>query len=63
MLQSSALQLYSGYKPSDLKDSVLIIQDLQLGKRASSLTAVREKYSHHEVYIWDNELCLIQYIE
>ncbi|KAL1813970.1 hypothetical protein DCAR_0626373 [Daucus carota subsp. sativus] len=45
---SSALQLYSGYKPSDLKDSVLIIQDLQLGKRASSLTAVREKYSHHE---------------
>ncbi|KAK1366892.1 Cyclin N-terminal domain-containing protein [Heracleum sosnowskyi] len=45
---SSALQLYSGYKPSDLKDCVLIIQDLQSGKRASSLKAVREKYMQHE---------------
>lgn len=52
MLQSSALQQYSGYKPSDLKECVLIIQELQLRKRGSSLMAIREKYAHRQVHMW-----------
>ncbi|KAK1391568.1 Cyclin N-terminal domain-containing protein [Heracleum sosnowskyi] len=46
---SSALQKYSGYKPSDLKECVLIVQELQLRKRGSSLTAIREKYAHRQL--------------
>ncbi|KAL1823288.1 hypothetical protein ACET3Z_010066 [Daucus carota] len=46
---TSALQQYSGYRPSELKECILIIQDLQLRKRGSSLTAIREKYAHHEL--------------
>lgn len=44
----SRLQCYSGYKPSDLKECVLIMQDLQLSKRESALQAVREKYKQHK---------------
>ncbi|KAL8127007.1 G2/mitotic-specific cyclin C13-1-like [Apium graveolens] len=46
---SSALQQYSGYKPSDLKECVLIIQELQLKKRGCSLMAIREKYAHRQL--------------
>ena len=49
LLQSSALEKISGYKPADLKECVLIIHDLQLSKRAGSLVAVREKYNQHKV--------------
>ncbi|XP_059636598.1 G2/mitotic-specific cyclin C13-1-like [Cornus florida] len=45
---SLALQRYSGYKPEDLKECVLIIHDLQLSRRGGSLVAVREKYKQHE---------------
>ncbi|CAK9139462.1 unnamed protein product [Ilex paraguariensis] len=45
---SSALQQYSGYKPDDLKECVLIIHDLQLSKRGSTLMAVRDKYKQHK---------------
>ncbi|XP_039053348.1 putative cyclin-A3-1 [Hibiscus syriacus] len=45
---SSALQQYSGYKASDLKDCVLIIHDLYLSRRGSALQAVREKYKQHK---------------
>ncbi|XAR61938.1 hypothetical protein NMG60_11016494 [Bertholletia excelsa] len=45
---SSTLQQFSGYKPADLKECVLILHDLQLGKRGSSLVAVREKYRQHK---------------
>ncbi|XP_059445636.1 cyclin-A3-4-like [Corylus avellana] len=41
---SLALQCYSGYRPSDLKECVLAIHDLQLNRKGSSLHAVREKY-------------------
>ncbi|CAN6554825.1 unnamed protein product [Malus baccata var. baccata] len=41
---SLALQLYSGYRPSDLKMCVLAIHDLQLNRKSSSLQAIREKY-------------------
>ncbi|XP_047323728.1 putative cyclin-A3-1 [Impatiens glandulifera] len=42
------LQKYSGYKAADLKECVVIIQDLQLGKRGGSLVAIREKYNQHK---------------
>ncbi|CAN4115143.1 unnamed protein product [Withania somnifera] len=41
---SLALQRCSGYKASDLKECVLIIHDLQLRRRGSTLVAVRDKY-------------------
>ncbi|XP_023729431.1 cyclin-A3-2 [Lactuca sativa] len=43
------MQCYSGYKPSELKDCVLAIHDLQLGRRAPSSRAVREKYTQHKL--------------
>ncbi|XP_057489999.1 G2/mitotic-specific cyclin C13-1-like [Actinidia eriantha] len=45
---SSALENFSGYKPADLKECVLIIHDLQLSKRGGSLVAVREKYNQRK---------------
>ncbi|KAK9756400.1 hypothetical protein RND81_01G094400 [Saponaria officinalis] len=45
---SSSLQHYTGYKPSDLKECVLRIQDLQLQKRGGSLEAIRNKYKQHK---------------
>ncbi|KAJ9166296.1 hypothetical protein P3X46_021071 [Hevea brasiliensis] len=45
---SLTLQHYSGYKPSDLKECVLIIHDLYLSRRGGGLQAVREKYKQHK---------------
>ncbi|XP_050214756.1 putative cyclin-A3-1 [Mercurialis annua] len=45
---NSALQQHSGYKPSDLKECVLIIHDLYLSRRGGGLQAVREKYKQHK---------------
>ncbi|XP_021759529.1 putative cyclin-A3-1 [Chenopodium quinoa] len=45
---NSSLQSYTGYKPSDLKECVLRIQDLQLDRRGGSLVAVRNKYKQHK---------------
>ncbi|XP_076955102.1 G2/mitotic-specific cyclin C13-1-like [Bidens hawaiensis] len=45
---NSALEKLSGYKPSDLKECVQILHDLQSGRRASNLVAVREKYKQHK---------------
>lgn len=42
---SLALQRYSGYKPSDLKECVLLIHSRHLNRRGnSSLRAIRQKY-------------------
>ncbi|XP_031119652.1 putative cyclin-A3-1 isoform X2 [Ipomoea triloba] len=45
---NKALQQYSGYKPSSLKQCVLIIHDLQLSRRGGALIAIREKYKQHK---------------
>ncbi|KAL9243651.1 hypothetical protein vseg_017511 [Gypsophila vaccaria] len=45
---SSSLQAYTGYKPSDLQDCVLRIQELQLQKRGGTLEAIRNKYKQHK---------------
>ncbi|KAI3803739.1 hypothetical protein L1987_31901 [Smallanthus sonchifolius] len=42
------MQRYSGYKPCELKECVLAIHDLQLGRTASSSKATREKYSQQK---------------
>ncbi|KAI7735907.1 hypothetical protein M8C21_008622 [Ambrosia artemisiifolia] len=43
-----ALEKLSGYKPSDLKECVEILHDLQLSRRAGNLVAIREKYNQHK---------------
>ncbi|KAF8410142.1 hypothetical protein HHK36_002664 [Tetracentron sinense] len=45
---SLTLQHYSGYRPSELKDCVIAIHELQLNRRGSSLVAVRDKYKQHK---------------
>ncbi|KAK2664942.1 hypothetical protein Ddye_003516 [Dipteronia dyeriana] len=45
---SMALQCFSGYKPTELKDCVLAIHDLHMNRRISSLQAIREKYKQHK---------------
>ncbi|XP_047318577.1 putative cyclin-A3-1 [Impatiens glandulifera] len=45
---NATLERFSGYKPADLQECVLLIQDLQLGKRGGSLVAVRDKYNQHK---------------
>ncbi|KAL4583467.1 hypothetical protein LXL04_008040 [Taraxacum kok-saghyz] len=45
---NSVLEQLSGYKPSDLKECVEILHDLQSSKRAGNLLAVREKYKQHK---------------
>ncbi|OMO70593.1 hypothetical protein COLO4_28567 [Corchorus olitorius] len=45
---SSAMQQYSGYKASELKECVLIVHDLYLSRRGGALQAVREKYKQHK---------------
>lgn len=62
-MQCSSLQHHSGYKPSELKECVLIIHDLQLSRRGGSLVAVREKYKQHKVYIVLNILLLLIQME
>ncbi|KAI3761133.1 hypothetical protein L1987_51541 [Smallanthus sonchifolius] len=43
-----SLEKLSRYKPSDLKECVQILHDLQLSRRAGNLVAVREKYKQHK---------------
>ncbi|XP_057794410.1 putative cyclin-A3-1 [Salvia miltiorrhiza] len=45
---NSALQQYSKYKASDLKECVGILLDLQSKRRGSTLVAIREKYKQHK---------------
>ncbi|TQE10728.1 hypothetical protein C1H46_003631 [Malus baccata] len=43
-----SLQRYSGYKPADLKECVLLIYDLHCNKRGASLQSIRAKYKQHK---------------
>ncbi|WOG98970.1 hypothetical protein DCAR_0418316 [Daucus carota subsp. sativus] len=45
---SIALQKCSGYKSKDLKECVLLLHNLQMGRRGGSLSAVRDKYKKHK---------------
>ncbi|RLN27767.1 cyclin-A3-2-like [Panicum miliaceum] len=42
------LQKVTGYKVSELKDCIIAIHDLQLNRKCSSLTAIRDKYKQHK---------------
>ncbi|XP_021820260.1 putative cyclin-A3-1 [Prunus avium] len=43
-----SLQQYSGYKPADLRECVLIIHDLHRSKRGATLQSIRGKYKSHK---------------
>ncbi|PHU04698.1 putative cyclin-A3-1 [Capsicum chinense] len=43
-----ALQQCTGYKPSELKDCVLVIHELQSGRSEATGRALREKYMNHK---------------
>ncbi|KAF5189681.1 Cyclin-a3-2 [Thalictrum thalictroides] len=45
------LQQQSNYRPSDLKDCVSAIHDLQLNRKGGSLVSIRDKYKQHKVCI------------
>ncbi|XP_034927874.1 G2/mitotic-specific cyclin C13-1 [Populus alba] len=45
---SMTLQHHSGYRPSDLKECVLAIHDIQLNRKGSSSRAVRDKYTQNK---------------
>jgi hypothetical protein len=43
------MQTLTGYKPSELKDCVTAIHELQLNRKCSSMMAIRDKYKQHRV--------------
>eukprot|EP00257_Ricinus_communis_P020600 XP_015579866.1 G2/mitotic-specific cyclin C13-1 [Ricinus communis] len=45
---NASLQRCSGYRPSDLKECVLTIHDLQVKRKGSALLAIRDKYAQHK---------------
>ncbi|KAF0887707.1 hypothetical protein E2562_002400 [Oryza meyeriana var. granulata] len=45
---SKKMQKLTGYKVSELKDCITSIHDLQLSRKCSSLTAIRDKYKQHK---------------
>lgn len=45
---NSTLQHYSGYKPSELKECVRAIHELQKNSKNCTLPAIREKYRQHK---------------
>uniref|UniRef100_A0A0D3HW47 Uncharacterized protein n=1 Tax=Oryza barthii TaxID=65489 RepID=A0A0D3HW47_9ORYZ len=45
---SKKMQKLTGYKVSELKDCISAIHDLQLRKKCSTLTAIRDKYKQHK---------------
>jgi hypothetical protein len=45
------MQTVTGYKPSELKDCVTTIHELQLNRKGSSYMAIRDKYKQHRVSI------------
>ncbi|AES59369.2 carboxy-terminal domain cyclin [Medicago truncatula] len=45
---NSAIYEFTRYKPADLKECVLNIHDLYLGRKGGSLQAVRDKYKQHK---------------
>ncbi|XP_050364141.1 G2/mitotic-specific cyclin C13-1-like [Argentina anserina] len=53
----STLQQCTGYKAADLKDCVLVLHDLYLGREGGSLQVVREKYKQHKFKFVANVPC------
>lgn len=47
--QNPILEHYTKYKASELKATVLTLQDLQLNSKDSSLNAIRDKYRKEKV--------------
>lgn len=47
--QNPTLEHYTRYKASELKNTVLELQELQLNKKGGMLSAIREKYKQPKV--------------
>ncbi|XP_058081114.1 putative cyclin-A3-1 isoform X1 [Magnolia sinica] len=45
---NSTLQRCSGYRPSDIKECIQAIHDLQLSRKWGTLAAIRDKYNQHK---------------
>ncbi|KAL0545587.1 hypothetical protein IC582_015476 [Cucumis melo] len=45
---TSRLEHFTGYKPADMKDCILLVHDLYLSRRGGALSAIREKYKQHK---------------
>lgn len=66
VLQTLALQQCTGYKPSELKDCVLVIHELQSSLMEATGRALREKYMNHKVlsfYLYMKLLYFIVLVE
>lgn len=48
-LQNPTLEHYTRYKASELKCTVLALEDLQMNTNGCSLNAIREKYRQQKV--------------
>lgn len=49
LLQNPTLEHYTNYKASELKATVLALEDLQRNTSGCSLNAIREKYRQRKV--------------
>lgn len=52
-MQNPTLEHYTSYNASELKTTVLALEDLQLNTKGCSLNAIREKYKQQKV------ICLV----
>ncbi len=50
-MQDSTLQHYTGYKPSELRECVVGIHEIQCNTKNCTLPAIREKYRQHKVIL------------
>ncbi len=50
-MQDSTLQHYTGYKPSELRECVVRIHEIQCNTKNCTLPAIREKYRQHKVIL------------
>lgn len=57
-LQNPALHQLTRYTPTDLKECALKIHDLYLGRKGSSLQAIKDKYKQHKVILLHAFMCV-----
>lgn len=51
LMQNPTLEHYTSYNASELKTTILALEDLQLNTNGCSLNAIREKYRQQKVMI------------
>lgn len=61
LMQNPTLECYTSYNASELKTTVLALEDLQLNTNGCSLNAIRQKYRQQKVTLGCAELHLNLY--